>query len=754
MLTPEKIAQALACGQPRCSCGKRSGDGFLSHCPAHQDNRPSLAISERDGKILVKCFAGCPQEAVISALKQRGLWPVAESARGYKGNNTSGEGRNRATAEEKRNKNRGQGGCQPDAKGGNRGATAQSGITLAELAQAKGIPVENLQAWGVAETKLRGVPALRIPYMNQEGEVVGVRFRHSLTGAQRFSWRKGDRVTLYGQWLMAEFRKKGWCLLVEGETDCWTAWLHGLPALGIPGKSTWRSEWGEWLNNLHVYLWQEPDAAELPDKVAGHIPHLMVIPAPSDFKDLNDAHVKGQEVQNFIENLKSKAIPAATLIKEQKDEQVKVLKEKAGAVLCAPDPLEMVKAQIRSLGYGGSLTPTLIIYLAATSRLLAMRPGAMPVHLLLTSQASAGKSYTLQTILRLLPPEAYHQIAAGSPRALIYDEAQLVHKVLVFGEADSLPAGEDNPAASAIRNLLQDHHLHYEVTVRDPETGKHVVDRISKPGPTVLVSTSTKRLGHQLDTRVFSLEINDGAEHIREALNTQAELELAEALGPDGGLIAYQGYLQLLAPWEVRVPFVRELAREIGKQATVPRILRDFARLLSLIKAVAVIRHKHRSKDGRGRVLASLEDYRLVYELVGQMYETTITGASQSIRDVVQAVEKLGMEEATVVDVAKRLGINKSTAWRRVKAAIKHGWLINTETRRGFPASLKLGDPLPEVAGLPDPERLRGFNYGTGEATETATDQHPGKTDDSVGGCAVAPETDDDDPLVLKAGLI
>jgi hypothetical protein len=152
--------------------------------------------------------------------------------------------------------------------------------------------------------------------------------------------------------------------------------------------------------------------------------------------------------------------------------------------------------------------------------------------------------------------------------------------------------------------------------------------------------------------------------------------------------------------------------------------------------------------------LASLEDYRLVYELVGQMYETTITGASQSIRDVVQAVEKLGMEEATVVDVAKRLGINKSTAWRRVKAAIKHGWLINTETRRGFPASLKLGDPLPEVAGLPDPERLRGFNYGTGEATETATDQHPGKTDDSVGGCAVAPETDDDDPLVLKAGLI
>lgn len=162
---------------------------------------------------------------------------------------------------------------------------------------------------------------------------MGVRFRHSLTGAPRFSWRKGDWVSLYGQRLIAEFKKKGWCLLVEGETDCWSAWLHGLPVVGIPGKSTWRSEWGEWLSDLHVYLWLEPDAAELPGKVAGLIPHLMVIPAPADFNDLNDAHVKGQKVQNFIENLKSKAITAATLIKEQRDEQVKVLKEKAGAVL-------------------------------------------------------------------------------------------------------------------------------------------------------------------------------------------------------------------------------------------------------------------------------------------------------------------------------------------------------------------------------------------------------------------------------------
>lgn len=44
-------------------------------CPAHADSKPSMSISERDGRLLVHCFAGCPQEAVLEALKARGLWP-------------------------------------------------------------------------------------------------------------------------------------------------------------------------------------------------------------------------------------------------------------------------------------------------------------------------------------------------------------------------------------------------------------------------------------------------------------------------------------------------------------------------------------------------------------------------------------------------------------------------------------------------------------------------------------------------------
>lgn len=47
---------------------RRSGDGWIARCPAHEDRNPSLSVTERDGKILYHCHAGCTQEAVHDAL--------------------------------------------------------------------------------------------------------------------------------------------------------------------------------------------------------------------------------------------------------------------------------------------------------------------------------------------------------------------------------------------------------------------------------------------------------------------------------------------------------------------------------------------------------------------------------------------------------------------------------------------------------------------------------------------------------------
>lgn len=44
------------------------GEGrWLARCTAHEDRSPSLSIAMRDGKILLKCFAGCSAYDVVSA---------------------------------------------------------------------------------------------------------------------------------------------------------------------------------------------------------------------------------------------------------------------------------------------------------------------------------------------------------------------------------------------------------------------------------------------------------------------------------------------------------------------------------------------------------------------------------------------------------------------------------------------------------------------------------------------------------------
>jgi hypothetical protein len=47
---------------------KRNGNGYIDHCPAHEDKKPSLSINYApDGKLLLHCFAGCSFEEIINA---------------------------------------------------------------------------------------------------------------------------------------------------------------------------------------------------------------------------------------------------------------------------------------------------------------------------------------------------------------------------------------------------------------------------------------------------------------------------------------------------------------------------------------------------------------------------------------------------------------------------------------------------------------------------------------------------------------
>ncbi len=62
-MTPVESILGLLDGVRRC------GNGWVARCPAHDDRTPSLSVGEgEDGRVLVKCHAGCENDAIVAAL--------------------------------------------------------------------------------------------------------------------------------------------------------------------------------------------------------------------------------------------------------------------------------------------------------------------------------------------------------------------------------------------------------------------------------------------------------------------------------------------------------------------------------------------------------------------------------------------------------------------------------------------------------------------------------------------------------------
>jgi hypothetical protein len=180
--------------------GRKLGEGrYVAPCPGHDDNTPSLSIDEgRSGRPVFHCHAGCDQQSVLDALIAMNLWPRPHESK-------------------------------------------PKGLTLEQYAEAKRLPLSFLASIGVREERRQDGPRLVIPYYDENGEVRVVRYRVALKGEKRFFWPKGTagKLCLYGVDKLAEARAAGRVILVEGESDCHTLWLHGFHAIGVPGASNW-----------------------------------------------------------------------------------------------------------------------------------------------------------------------------------------------------------------------------------------------------------------------------------------------------------------------------------------------------------------------------------------------------------------------------------------------------------------------------------------------------------------------------------
>jgi DNA polymerase I-like protein with 3'-5' exonuclease and polymerase domains len=131
-------------------------------------------------------------------------------------------------------------------------------IDLAALAAHKALPVNFLESLGLHDLRHGGVG---IPYREGGGRVVAVKERTALAAKDGSRWPLLTPLMAYGEDRLEEGAAAGYRTLVEGESDSWTLWYHGFPALGLPGSNTVSRTLtlGHVAGVKRLYVVQEPD---------------------------------------------------------------------------------------------------------------------------------------------------------------------------------------------------------------------------------------------------------------------------------------------------------------------------------------------------------------------------------------------------------------------------------------------------------------------------------------------------------------
>lgn len=206
---------------------KQKGDELHGLCPFHNEKNPSFGIQIKTGQYkCLSCGASGNAWTFLTEYKKMSKEQATKTILDFAG-----------------------------IKQEKKASTKRPAFTTEDYGAAKQLNITKLYEYGLKNA----AKGIAIPYMDEKGNLVATRYRHSLKGAIKFSWMKGSKLTPYGLWRLNMARERGFIVVVEGESDCHTLWEHDIPALGMPGADTFQPRWSVYLKGLNVYLFKEPD---------------------------------------------------------------------------------------------------------------------------------------------------------------------------------------------------------------------------------------------------------------------------------------------------------------------------------------------------------------------------------------------------------------------------------------------------------------------------------------------------------------
>ena len=583
------------------------------------------------------------------------------------------------------------------------GSAAFRGFPLRALKLQYGIADDVLAAEGVKKLKRNETELVAVPYFDCQGRRVGERLLINVDRPLDGRWSGVAAVLPYGLQRLAASGESGRLLLVESELECLRLWSEGYAALSVQGPGTWGALQATDLppNISEVFVLGSSEAI----REAHLVIQALELAGRAHFVELELGILsleRGTDFRSWLDEALGGARSFDSVAADLRDATQTAAAGNCGDLLDRPSILDEFTQDLREIGVVGEERGAKLLYLALVSRITAK-----PVSIVVKASSSSGKSFLANNVLRFFPPNAYYALSGMSERALAYSTEPLVHRFLVIAEA----AGAQGDFQSyLLRTLLSEGRIAYE-TVMDRGQGLESF-RIEREGPTgLLITTTSISLHPENETRLLSLPVDESPEQTRAVIR-----EIAREDRHEVDLSRWHALQDWLAAgWtEVTIPFSNELAELVDVRAL--RVRRDVTAVLSLIKASALL-HQRRRAVADGQVVAELEDYAVVYDLVADlMAEGLEATVPPGVRAVVDAVEQLTGKgdlfgepsSASNTQIVEYLSLDKSTISRRVAEAVDRGFLRDLEDgRRSREKRLVCDQAMPgDVGVLPTPDEL------------------------------------------------
>jgi hypothetical protein len=367
----------------------------------------------------------------------------------------------------------------------------------------------------------------------------------------------------------------------------------------------------------------------------------------------------------------------------------------AEALVRSPELMKRLVDGIASVGVAGERELGATLYLIGTSRKLA-RPLAGRVK----GPSSSGKSFIIERVARLMPPESVVFATQITPQALFHMPPDaLRHKFIVAGERSRKDDDDVAEATRALREMISSGRLSKLMPVKFGNELQTVL--IEQEGPIAYVeSTTLSKVFAEDENRCISLFTDERDEQTRRVMKSLATnyacIGIDIGAGTSRVVLLNHAIQRMLARKDVVVPSAPKLA-ELLPHSNV-EVRRAFPHLMSLVQASALLHQYQRSNDSAGRVIATREDYQLARHLLSEPMRRLLGGGiSAPARRFHERLGRwFGLAQFSTKDARRKEQASRASVYDWLSELREAGAIELIEPGRGSKPSTWLAGELPQ----------------------------------------------------------